>query len=180
MSLEIESQLNDLTIVVPNTPESEKKKAKQSENQFLLQYCKRNIIHGFLYFGWIILTIFNIQTLVLEDETSILWTFLLTETCVNASALNTYMGYYMYENKYLLYPLSVFNVGTIGVQIWGMCLLDTHWERTELCVINVTNITLTVVYYLFIIYTFPLDTDTSPIETKSHEGNPSQPRRMLY
>jgi len=160
MSLDIESQLKDLTIVVPTTPESEKTKTTQSENQFLLQYCKGNIIHAFLFFGWIILTIFNIQTLVLEDEQSILWNFLLTETCVNFCALNTYLGYYIYENKYLLYPLSMFNVGTIGVQIWGMCLLDTHWERTNICVISVTNITLTVLYYFFIIYTFPLNTET--------------------
>ena len=152
MSLDIESQLKDLTIVVPNTPESVKTKTKQSENQFLLQYCKGNIIHGFLFFGWIILTVFNIQTLVLEDEKSILWNFLLTETCVNSCALNTYIGYYIYENKYLLYPLSVFNVGTIGVQIWGMCLLDTYWEQSTLCVINVTNITVSVMYYIFILY----------------------------
>ena len=150
-TVDIEAQLKQLSIKIPESPNNV---STQSDNQYLLHYCKQNILYCFLYFGWIILTIWNIHALVLETNTNLtIWYYLLVTTCLGTLMLNTYLLYYTTEHKAWLYLLYIWNLGAPGTQIWGVITLIKDWKPTNIYVISTTNICVTMVYYVIIFKT---------------------------
>lgn len=153
MSVDIENQLKSLTIVQDNNLTTTNKKS--SDMIFLLHYCKENMIYGFLYSGWIIITIWNIHSLALEnDKYTSIWYYLLCNTCINSIALNTYIIYYYKQIKWSLYISCSMAFMSFLIQVWGVTELLNKWKLENIYVMSVTNISISFFYYGVIVVIF--------------------------
>ena len=143
---DIENQLRSLTIVQDNHLTSSNKKS--SDMIFLLDYCKNNMIYGFLYCGWIILTIWNIHTLVLEnDKYTTIWYYLLSNTCINSVGVNAYIIYYYKQLNWCFYLSCTIAFVSFLIQLWGVTELLNKWKLENIYVMSVTNISISFFYY---------------------------------
>ena len=150
MSNDIELQLSELTIQVPESVNTK----KENECLYLCKKCKWNVAILFLTIGLIVENGINIKIIIdQKNDNKESVEYLTICSIIQCITWVNYLIYYTNNNIYILYLLTTSGIGLNTIICWGDHILLTYMDNNINTVIMINKI-LVLWYQLFVFFQY--------------------------